>query len=1117
MKKPSTHFFSRLIYQRFWAQLAFLMIPAMAIAGPPLPSGPNPADFTVTGTVRSADTQEPLIGVTIVVKGTQSGTITDFNGYYEITAPSEYDTLAFSFIGYQSWEEPIAGRSVIDVLLGESVSLLDEVVIIGYGSQSRAKMTTSVSKLDNAVLDNLPYANVTSALQGAVSGLRVQTTSGQPGDAPRVVLRGGTSINNPDGAVPLYIVDGVARDDIFGLNPADIESVQVLKDAAATSIYGARGSNGVIIVTTKTGEAGSTTISYNYSFGISELQKKIPLGNAAEYVRFGRLGIMATSERSPERLVQLNGATGFGAGNDLTNNTPFTTQYLTDDNREIYETRLVNEGWESITDPADPSRTIIFKNTDWQDVMFRTAYTHNHYAAISGGTDRAAFRAGMGWQSNEGISIFTDFQRFNFNVNGMVKARDNLAFNGGVNFANTQDNQIFNPQWAFQRWLGVPPTTKLYNLDGTLNAGSDASRGNPLFLLQQYRGENNLSQSTMNLGMDWEILPGLSFRPSGSLYIVNDLDNQFINAYKTGRGAAVDSRNAESSQLTWWQRQFDAVVSYYKTVGKDHTFQFDGGFSYYDRQRFRLRAVGQNAATNNIPTLNASASPITTFSDHTQLRILGYFGRLNYDFKAKYLLSASFRYDGASNLGSENLWGLFPGGSIGWNVHKEDFWDPMASVISQLKLRASYGVNGNINGLNGSIYGVAGDELNGFTNQDGLNRGLGDFTAQGAFDAGSRYQGQSAIRNTVLPNPDLKWERSRTLDVGFDLGLLDNRLMFLFDYYRRVTDELLTSVPLPESTGFSQTITNLASLENKGVELEAVVNIIQSPSGFNWSLSGNASFNKNKILKLPDNGEENNRIGGVQVYDPGSGELIWVEGLQEGHTIGDYYTWQHLGVYATSADAAEAPLDPIITRPDKTKVAGDAILADLNGDGVTDTKDMVYVGNIFPKWTGGFSNTFSYKGLSLIVRADFITGHTIYNQSRARFIGQWQGDLNIAKEVATDSWLQEGDQTDVNRYYWADQLAQNSNFRNAAGFLRSTSRYYEKGDFLSLREVTLSYTFPQFGAFERIGLSNMRLYVSGQNLHYFTEYTYQVPEFGGVDQGRYPNPRSYIFGLNASF
>ena len=1048
-------------------------------------------EFQVSGTVSATDSEVPLIGVTIIIKGTTNGTVTDVDGSYSITAPSSDDILVFSYTGYETQEVSIDGRSQIDITMSPAFSMLDEVVVVGYGEQSRATLTTSIAKLDDRVLDNIPYANAASALQGSIAGLRVQTTSGQPGSAPRIILRGGTSINNPNGATPLYIIDGVIRGTLNGLNPNDIESLQVLKDAASTSIYGARGSNGVIIITTKSGAFGKSQISYNYSLGVSNLAEGYDLVGARDYIYYGRLGIAATGERHPERLSRLDLPVGAGTGNDLTNNTGFTTQYLSPEN----EYKL-NEGWESMPDPIDPTKTIIFKETNWEDKLFQTGIVHDHYLSFSNGNEKSSFDLGVGYQDNQGIGIETGFKRFTAKLNGDLKVRDNITVFGKINFNNSTDQTVYNTNHLFQRSYGLPPTAKFEFEDGTLAPGQNRSIGNPVYHLNNIDRNRDLKRLTMVIGGKWEIIPDLTFEPYASLFISQDRIDQFQQSYFNNATQFIDSRNTFGFFGNFQTEQYEGVLTYAKSLDNIHNFQVKGGMSYWNRETYDLRADGRGAASDLITTLNAAAEPTSVNSEFTNQKIIGYFGRVTYDFQRKYLFSASARYDGASNLGSNNKWGFFPGVSAGWNVHKENLWDGVPDLFSTLKLRASYGVNGNLGNLS-------------------------DFHAQGQYSVGARYGGVAAVQNTRLANQDLQWEESKTFDFGFDLGLRDDHINILFDFYRRETNNLLTNLDLPENTGFSSILTNLGSLENKGVELDINANVVSTQSGFQWDVNFNAAHNENKILKLPENGNENNRIGGFEVYDPSSGEYVFVAGLQEGQPIGDLYTYKKLGVYATDEEALAGPTDELVAGSDKTKLGGDAIFLDVDGNGVIDTRDRVYAGNIYPDWTGGFSNFFSYKGLSLTIRTDFAIGHTIRNRTMATFMGQWQGDIGILKDVL-NSWENQGDQTNVSRYYWADQLAQNSQFRrggpsDAAGNIFINSDWNEKADYINIREVTLSYNFSGLAFLERAKVSSLRLFATGNNLKYFTKYSGLMPEEGGLDNGRYPNPRTFTFGANVVF
>ncbi len=1048
--------------------LALLYLPGLSFTA-------GAQERLVKGRVTSGQDNAPLSFVTVQVKGTQQGASTDEQGRYQLRA-STGQTLIFSFMGFDSKEIVLAEQVEVNVSLEPKVNNLNDVVVVGYGSQSRATLTTSISKLDTAVLKNKPYANVATALQGAVSGVRVQTTTGQPGAAPRVIVRGGTSINNPNGASPLYIVDGVIRADLNDISADNIASMQVLKDAAATSIYGARGANGVVILTTKTGAMGKADISYRYNIGFSDFNRRFDFASAQDFIYFNRLGIAATGQVNPTQLSRLTMATGSGTGNNLTNRTGFTVMYLTPDNEH-----KLQQGWKSMPDPLDPSKTIIYQETDWQDVLFRTGITQQHYLSYAAGTEKVRLFGGVGYLTDQGVAIGTGYKRFNADLNADANIRDNVKVFSRVNFSNSQDNEVYNINNIFERSIGLPSTAKMYYEDGTLAPGQNRSLGNPLYHLDKYKTGNNLNRLSLSVGGEWAIIPELKFEPSASLYMVQGITNAFQLAYYNTPTQFVDTRDASAGHTLYLQKQFDGVLTYSKSFSA-HNFQAKGGISYFNRVNYGLSASGRGASTDLIPTLNAAAEPVSVSSNTSRQIIAGYFGRLTYDYSGKYLLEVNARYDGASNLGNNYKWGLFPGISAGWNVHKEQFWTA-GRTLSTLKLRASYGVNGNISGLS-------------------------DFHAQGQYSVGARYNGLAAIQNQRLANQDLQWERSATFDVGLDAGLFNNRISIVADYYRRVTDNLLTNLDLPHYTGFASILTNLGSLENKGFEIEVNADLLRPESEVKVNVGLVSSFVKNKILKLPPNGNEFNRVGGIYIYDPKRNSYVWAGGLQEGQPIGDVFAYKQLSIYATDAEAKAGPVDMVVPLANKTKYGGDVNWMDIDRNDTIDTRDRAYVGNIYPKWTGGFNTTVTYRNFTLTARTDFAIGHTIYNYTRAQFIGQFQGDINILSDVK-NSWQKQGDVTDIPRYYWADQTVRSNIFRG-------NSRYYEKGDYLALREVTLSYKLPA-SLISRVGMTNARVYATGSNLHYFTAYKGLLPEEGGEERGRYPVPRSFILGVNVNF
>lgn len=1025
-----------------------------------------------------------LTGVTVVVEGTTIGTTTDVKGNYSIDVPKMSDTLVFSYIGFEHRKVPVGDKKTINIILKPNASELNSVVVIGYGTQSRADVTTSISKLDNTVLKHTPFANVTHALEGTIPGARVQSTSGQPGAAAQIIIRGGTSINNPNGSAPLYVVDGVVRTNLNGINAGDIASIQVLKDAASTAIYGARGSNGVVLITLKNGQAGQTRITFNSSITFSQVGKEYKMADAHDYIYYSRLGQLAAARKIPGALTALTNPSGWGTGNDLTKNTAYTTQYLTPANKY-----LLNQGWQSMPDPIDPSKTIIYKNTNWQDVLFHTAVSSNHYLSVEGGTQRATFHASVGYMSDEGTAITTKYNQLSFDVGGKIQVLNNLSISSEAMYSTSSNNQVYNTTDLFFRAVGLPPTTKYTFQDGSLAPGLNQSLPNPAYFLNKDVSQNSDDHLTLSIGGRWDILPGLSFEPQLILYKVASDGYSFMPSFLNGVGSLNTTRSASSSYAKQMQYQTNVILDYKKTFNTNHNFDWMIGTSYIGIQDFSLSAAGNGAATDLIPTLNASSTPISVSGSQSGQKLIGYFSRVNYNYKQKYLISASGRFDGASNLGANHKWGFFPGLSVGWRVDKENFWYPLTNLF-QLKLRASYGVNGNISGL-------------------------GDFQSEGAYSVGSFYAGSSAIVNSIIANPNLEWERSKTLDVGADLGFLNARGNLIFDFYHKRTDNLLTTLSLPPSTGFSGVFTNLGSLGNKGIEIGIDFQILPPSSKFQWKISFNAAKNKDKILRLPNNGVPNNRIGGFYVYDLKTKKYDWEGGLQEGGTLGNMFAWKQIGIYPTDKAASTAPKDMTMPFVDKTKYGGDVEYADKDGNDTIDTRDLYYMGQPYPIWTGGMTNVFSYKNFTFLLRFDYMTGFTIYNQAKIFLSGGWS-TVNFPEDMVTKGWHKQGDKAEYPQY--VDGTANYSYWRGSQNYTNQTtnSMFYESGNFLCIREVTLNYAVP-LHSLQKSKIKDLEFNITGSNLYYFTKYDGMNPELGGVDAGRYPMPRNLTIGATISF
>ncbi|MDM8307363.1 MULTISPECIES: TonB-dependent receptor [Bacteroidaceae] len=1068
-------------------------------------------NLTIKGVVLD-ETGQSVIGATVLEEGTENGTITNLDGEFFLTV-AKGKSLVISYIGFETQRIRVVNEKQLKIILHEDSELLDEVVVVGYGvKQKRSTMTTAISKMDQKVLQNAALSNAAQALQGTVSGLRVTNTSGAPGSAPTIVLRGGAGIESAGS--PLVVVDGVVRS-MSDINPSDIESIQVLKDAASTAIYGARANNGVILVQTKKGKAGHTQVSYKFKGGMNFARKGYEYMDAENYIRFGRLGRM----HSGGSITDIDNTRGYGAVYGANNPEQYSIRYL--DGNE----NLLQEGWKQMTDPVT-GRQIVFKDygTTLRDEVYKDpAFTQDHYLSFNGGSEKGTFAASLGYYSEDGTVKGTEYRRFSGTLNGNYKVLPILNIKGGVSFSTSTAPELYYDDMAdlFERMQSMEPTWKPFFDDGSPNYGYGKRDGNPLYWLDKLTNKNNTRKTTLNIGADLELVKDKLFlRENSSIYYEDYTRELFDKEYRDYWNVNTERKASFAYQRTI-QQQHSVQLEYTDTFKENHNFSAMLGGEYFENQYTEYSGSGQGAPFDDIPTLNASGNEnMTAYSYREGYRIASFFGRVTYDYKRRYLFTAVARYDGISRL-SDNRWGFFPGVSAGWNIHEEAFFhnSPIANVVSTLKPRISYGINGNVNGIsNYDVYGLYGQ-------------------ASGTHP----YNGVNGILNTAVINSQLRWEKSKSFEAGLDLGFLNNRFNLILDYYNRTTSDLLTDVNLPGYTGFDSFKTNLGTLRNSGFEVEGNLNLITNPKGFNWNFSFNASYVFNKIVKLPDNGNENNRQGGSQVWDPASQQVIWVGGYQEGHTLGDIYAYQQVKILRDENEVAQLAgnridmiaglYGPNVSEADRQRYgltkpieAGDVLWADLNGDNVIDQLDRVKVGNIYPKWTGGFSTTLSYKNVSLYGRFDFAVGHTILNMVAMRSIGQSVGFKNIIAD-GLDCWTAENPDTDLPKSYYDDSTNKKNIYRDTAGsditsVDNRSSRFYEKGDYLALRELTLSWKLPAKWI-SKIHITDASLYVTGQNLFYITGYSGTSPEaplvYPGVDTGRYPTPRTVLVGASVSF
>ena len=1067
--------------------------------------------LTVNGVVLDESGQS-VIGATVLEEGTENGTITNLDGKFTLQV-EKGKSLVISYIGFETQRVRAVNEKQLKIILHEDSELLDEVVVVGYGvKQKRSTMTTAISKMDQKVLQNAAFSNAAQALQGTVSGLRVTNTSGAPGSAPTIVLRGGAGIESAGS--PLVVVDGVVRS-MSDINPSDIESIQVLKDAASTAIYGARANNGVILVQTKKGKAGHTQVSYKFKGGMNFARKGYEYMDAENYIRFGRLGRMY----SGGSITDIDNTRGYGAVYGANNPDQYSIRYL--DGNE----NLLQEGWKQMTDPVT-GKQIIFKDygTTLRDEVYKDpAFTQDHYLSFNGGSEKGTFAASLGYYAEDGTVKGTEYRRFSGTLNGNYKVLPILNIKGGVSFSTSTAPELYYDDMAdlFERMQSMEPTWKPFFDDGSPNYGYGKRDGNPLYWLDKLTNKNNTRKTTLNIGADLELIKDKLFlRENSSIYYEDYTRELFDKEYRDYWNVNTERKASFDYQRTI-QQQHSVQLEYTDTFKENHNFSAMLGGEYFENQYTEYSGSGQGAPFDDIPTLNASGNEnMTAYSYREGYRIASFFGRVTYDYKRRYLFTAVARYDGISRL-SDNRWGFFPGVSAGWNIHEEAFFhdSPLANVVSTLKPRISYGINGNVNGINNyDVYGLYGQ-------------------ASGTHP----YNGVNGILNTAVINSQLRWEKSKSFEAGLDLGFLNNRFNLILDYYNRTTSDLLTDVNLPGYTGFDSFKTNLGTLRNSGFEIEGNLNLITNPKGFNWNLSFNASYVFNKIVKLPDNGNENNRQGGSQVWDPASQQVIWVGGYQEGHTLGDIYAYQQVKILRDENEVAQLAgnridmiaglYGPNVSEADRQRYgltkpieAGDVLWADLNGDNIIDQLDRVKVGNIYPKWTGGFNTTLSYKNVSLYGRFDFAVGHTILNMVAMRSIGQSVGFKNIIAD-GLDCWTADNPDTDLPKSYYDDSTNKKNIYRDTAGsditsVDNRSSRFYEKGDYLALRELTLSWKLP-VKWISKIHMTDASLYITGQNLFYITGYSGTSPEaplvYPGVDTGRYPTPRTVLVGASISF
>ena len=1077
-----------------------------------------------TGIVKDT-TGETVIGASVVVKGTTNGTITGIDGDFSLNNVKQGDIIQISFVGYKTVEVKWNGQP-LNVTLKDDTEMLGEVVVTGYGGQQlRTKVTNSISKVKQESLNVGMHSNPAQALSGAVAGLKVIQSSGSPGATPTIILRGGTNLDGTGS--PLVVVDGQLRDSMSDINPEDIESMDVLKDAGATALYGARASNGVILITTKRGKAGFREINFKAKLGLSYARTPYEFLEAGEYIKAMRkahwdAGHLFQDKDGNTKTYwgnwesYLNGKQPFGTGNNLDQDI-YSTQFLNEDNKY-----LLGRGWQTVTDPIT-GKEILYKNTDVDKYNLNDpAFSQDYNINMSGGNDRGTYYAGLGYNRQEGVPVNTFYERYSFITNASYKIADWLTSTSSLNYnrANWKNMPGSNGSELnyFGRVRSLPPTVLFEDEEGNMKLGPGTADGNQMYQPDQWWNDNQSDKFTMSQSFKIDILKNLSLTANMNWYYSETYQESFTKDYENTPGNFVRTRSATAYYNRDFRQTYNAVLNYNETFFLDHHVEVMLGMEYYNKYQRGFEAQGQGAPTDDLPDLSLpdkGEGKRTINSWHEKQRILSFFGRLNYDFKDKYLLSFVFRRDGYSSLLGDNRWGFFPGVSAGWIFGREDFIKEAIPVMSFGKLRASYGINGNASGI--GAYTLQGS--------------YGSSNSNGSFN----YNGNTSYLITELPNPNLRWEKTATFEVGADLSFFANRLNTNLTYYNRLTSDKYAALSFPTSTGFSSVTNNNGEFRNQGIEIELSGKIIDSKD-WTWSASGNIAFNKNKIVSLPDNGMERNRINAFQVYTGNGDEKKWVGGQQEGQEPGILYLYQADGIYR-SYD--EIPANLVRKYGSRTYYGpeawnkltaeqqnattnfpiqpGDTKFHDVNGDDVIDEFDKVKVGATSPRWTGGFNTTLRWKNFQLYGRFDYALGFWLYENSGTQsttpwFMGCYQGTYNTPT-MYYDTWSESNPNAKYPRYLFADQNGKNN-------YIASTMFAY-RGDYLAIREISLSYSLPESVA-KMLKMQRAEVSITGQNLGYITgAKNVGSPEAnpkdnGAVGQG-YSLPRTILFGVNLTF
>ena len=1007
------------------------------------------------------ETDTPLIGATVQVKGTSTGSITDFDGNYTIKA-NKGAVITFSYIGYKTQEIKFTGQPTVNIKMVPDNQTLDEVVVVGYGTMKRSDLTGSVASIAAKDVEGFKTSSVAGALGGQISGVQITSTDGTPGAGFSINIRGVGTLTGDSS--PLYIVDGFEVDDIDYLSNSDIESIEILKDASSSAIYGARAANGVVLISTKSGKIGKPIINYNGSASYRKISKKLDV-------------------LSPYEFVKLQGEV----------NSKYSDSYFktgNDDNGNPYR-------YQSLDDYIGVS------GVNWQDETFNPTWSQDHSLSIMGGTEDTKYNASFSRYIENGIFKNSGFNKTTGKFRLDQKLSKSLSFNFTVNYALTNregvgtsgDSGRFN---MLAQILSARPTGGLKLTDEELLAsaidpemlesGESLAQVNPVKQTESVTNNKRAEMWSGNASATWQIIKGLTFKTSGTYNTTNNRTDIFYKdgskeAYRNGQKPygrtqmGRDVRWTNSNNLTWKQKV------------KKHNYDIMLGHEVSFKSTEYLLGEAMDFPFDNLGNdyLGLGATPSRVESSYSEKTLLSFFARGNYNYDNRYLFTATVRADGSTVFSNKNKWGFFPSFSAAWRVSEEAFMKDV-EWVSNFKVRLGWGIVGN-------------DRISNYLSMDlyeANKYGIGNNTV-------------TVLTPKQLKNANLKWEGASSVNLGVDLGFFDNRLNVTADFFIKDTKDLLLAQSLAHVTGFDSQMQNIGKIQNKGIELSFNSTNIQTRN-FTWQTNFNISFIKNTLKGLASGVESMYARSG---FDSNFTAYDYIATV--GQSLGLIYGYEFDGIYQSS-DFYTTPDNQLILKEGITNNArygtvkpGVVKYKDQDGDGIITTNDRTVIGNAMPKWYGGITNTFNYKGIDFSFMFQFNYGNDIYNATRLYATQSRSGRRNMLAEVADR---------------WSPTNASNK-VPSQDGYIVNDvySRFIEDGSFLRLKNITLGYTLPHKWT-RKFHASKLRIYATGQNLFCISGYSGYDPEVNsassnpmtpGLDWGAYPKSRVFTFGIDLQF